>query len=105
MTDEELKAFGKQMRKLVEPVTYGYGGKPSVTSFSIQLDEARAEWRRRYPKKRRNAPSASRLLARLPRVWGRGIALYCETPLCSRVGNTVHKQNGYAARNLAVMSR
>jgi hypothetical protein len=49
MSDSELIAFGKQMRGLVYPLTYGGDGKPSVSAFSIQLPEARAEWRRRHP--------------------------------------------------------
>ncbi len=48
MTDAELIAFGKETRALVYPLTYGPDGKPSVSAFSIQLDEARAEWRRRH---------------------------------------------------------
>ena len=47
MTGDELLAFGKQMRSLVYLLTCGSDGKPSVSAFSIQLDEARAEWRRR----------------------------------------------------------
>jgi hypothetical protein len=35
------------MRALVFPLTYDGDGKPSVSAFSIQLDEARAEWGRR----------------------------------------------------------
>lgn len=50
MTDAELISFGKQMHDLVYPRTYDFYGKPTVSAFSIQLDEARAEWRRRYPK-------------------------------------------------------
>jgi hypothetical protein len=49
MSDADLVAFGKQMRGLVYPLTYGYDGKPVVCAFSIQLNEARAEWRRRHP--------------------------------------------------------
>jgi hypothetical protein len=49
MTDAELISYGRQMRGLVYPLTYGGDGKPSASAFSIQLDEARAEWRRRYP--------------------------------------------------------
>jgi hypothetical protein len=48
MTDEELIAFGKRMRELVYPITYGFNGKPTVSAFSIQLAEAREEWRRRH---------------------------------------------------------
>jgi hypothetical protein len=50
MSDAELIAFGKQMRGLVYPVSYGGDGKPTVSAFSVQLSEARAEWRRRHPK-------------------------------------------------------
>ena len=50
MMDVALLAFGKQMHALCYPLTYARDGKPSVSAFSIQLDEARAEWRRRNPK-------------------------------------------------------
>ena len=50
MTEPELLSFGKQMRELVYPLSYDGDGKPSVGAFSIQLDEARTEWRRRSPK-------------------------------------------------------
>jgi hypothetical protein len=53
MSDEELIEFGQQMCELVYPLTYGHDGKPSVSAFSIQLQEARAEWRRRYPRQGR----------------------------------------------------
>ena len=45
MSDEELVKFGKQVRSLSEP-------RASVTpdSWKAQLQEARAEWRRRHPK-------------------------------------------------------
>lgn len=49
MSDADLTTFGKQMRGLVYPMTYDHHGKPSVTAFSIQLNEARTEWRRRHP--------------------------------------------------------
>jgi hypothetical protein len=49
MTEAELIAFGLQMRALVYPRTYDGDGKIQVSVFSIQLDEARAEWRRRHP--------------------------------------------------------
>lgn len=52
MTDGELVAFGKQMRALVYPLTYGPDGQPSVSAFSLQLEEARAEWRRRKTQSR-----------------------------------------------------
>jgi hypothetical protein len=35
--------FGKQMRRLVYPLTYAFNGLPTVTAFSIQLDEARED--------------------------------------------------------------
>lgn len=47
MNDAELIAFGVHMRGLVYPRTYDFRGKPSVSAFSIQLDEARLEWLRR----------------------------------------------------------
>ena len=50
LPDAELISFGQRMRGLVYPLTYGGDGKPSVSAFSIQLREARHEWRRRYPK-------------------------------------------------------
>ena len=50
MSDEELIKFGKDVRKLSEP-------RVSVTPdpWKAQLEEARAEWRRRHPKHRRSA--------------------------------------------------
>jgi hypothetical protein len=50
MNDSELLAFGNQMHHLVYPLTYDGDGKPSASAFSIQLNEARNEWRRRHPK-------------------------------------------------------
>ena len=47
MSEDELLAFGWQMHELVYPLRYGFDGKPVVSLFSIQLDEARKEWRRR----------------------------------------------------------
>lgn len=52
MSDADLLAFGREMRSLTYPPTYGADGKPSVSAFSIQLDQARAEWRRRYASKK-----------------------------------------------------
>ena len=40
MTEGELLAFGRQMHDLVYPLSYGGDGKPQVSAFSIQLDEA-----------------------------------------------------------------
>ena len=50
MTEAELIAFGRQMGCLVYPRSYDGDGKVQVSAFSIQLDEARSEWRRRHPK-------------------------------------------------------
>lgn len=55
MREDELLAFGKQMRSLVYPLTYDGDGKPTVSAFSIQLDEARAEWRRRNSRRPHSA--------------------------------------------------
>ncbi|MGD1210939.1 MAG: hypothetical protein ABR973_06230 [Candidatus Acidiferrales bacterium] len=49
MTDAELLSFGKEMHALVYPLSYGFDGRPVRCAFSIQLDECRAEWRRRHP--------------------------------------------------------
>jgi hypothetical protein len=50
MSEAELLALGKDMHKSVYPRVYGFDRKPTVSSFSIQLDEARKEWRKRHPK-------------------------------------------------------
>jgi hypothetical protein len=50
MSEAELLAFGKGMHASVYPRTYGPKGLPTVSAFSIQLEEARAEWRRRHAK-------------------------------------------------------
>jgi hypothetical protein len=47
ISDNELLEYGRQIRKLVYPLTYAFNGLPTVSAFSIQLAEARAEWRRR----------------------------------------------------------
>jgi len=47
MSEDELLAFGWQMHEPVYPLRYGFDGKPVVCAFSIRLDEARKEWRRR----------------------------------------------------------
>jgi hypothetical protein len=36
------------MHDLTYPLNYGSDGKPVISSFSIQLNEARLEWLRRY---------------------------------------------------------
>ena len=48
MTDEQLRQFGKAGRYMISP--YANNGKPPLEAFVIQWQEARAEWRRRYPK-------------------------------------------------------
>ena len=48
MTDEQLRQFGKAARYMISP--YANNGKPPLEAFVIQWQEARAEWRRRYPK-------------------------------------------------------
>jgi len=50
MSDEELVKFGKMVRVLIEPRV---GVTPDP--WKAQLEEARAEWRRRHPTKRRVA--------------------------------------------------
>jgi len=45
MSDEELVKFGKMVRGLSEPRV---GVTPDP--WNAQLEEARAEWRRRHPK-------------------------------------------------------
>jgi hypothetical protein len=45
MSDEELRKFGKAARYMVSPTANI--GKPPLPAFVLQLEEARAEWRRR----------------------------------------------------------
>jgi hypothetical protein len=47
MSDEELRKFGKAARYMVSP--RANMGKPPLPTFVLQLEEARAEWRRRHP--------------------------------------------------------
>jgi hypothetical protein len=47
MSDEELRKFGKAVRYMVSSTANM--GKPPLPTFVLQLDEARAEWRRRHP--------------------------------------------------------
>jgi hypothetical protein len=42
---EELRKFGKAARYMVSPTANM--GKPPLPTFVLQLEEARAEWRRR----------------------------------------------------------
>jgi hypothetical protein len=47
MSDLELRRFGQQASKLSNPkMNFG-----ATEPYVVQLDEARAEWRRRHPKK------------------------------------------------------
>jgi hypothetical protein len=45
MSDEELRKLGKAARYMVSP--RANMGKPPLPTFVLQLEEARAEWRRR----------------------------------------------------------
>jgi hypothetical protein len=49
MTDEELLQFGKAARNMCSPEANL--GKPPRKAFVIQLEEARAEWKRRKERK------------------------------------------------------
>jgi hypothetical protein len=46
MSDLELRKYGRAARDLSDPKK-NFG--PPNPAFKIQLDEARAEWRRRHP--------------------------------------------------------
>jgi hypothetical protein len=48
MSDEELREFGKAARYMVSPGANM--GKPPLPTFVLQLQEARAEWRKRHPR-------------------------------------------------------
>ena len=45
LSDKELREFGKAARYMVSPTANM--GKPPLPTFVLQLEEARAEWRRR----------------------------------------------------------
>jgi hypothetical protein len=45
MSDEDLRKFGEAARYMVSPTANM--GKPPLPAFVLQLEEARAEWRRR----------------------------------------------------------
>jgi hypothetical protein len=47
MSDHELRKFGRAARDLSDPKK-NFGTPNPV--FKVQLEEARAEWRRRHPK-------------------------------------------------------
>ena len=46
MSDEELRKFGEAAKYMVSP--RANMGKPPLPAFVLQLEEARAEWRRRH---------------------------------------------------------
>jgi hypothetical protein len=46
MSDVELREFGKAARYMVSPTANM--GKAPLPTFVLQLEEARAEWRRRH---------------------------------------------------------
>jgi hypothetical protein len=46
MSDEELRKFGEAGKYMVSPKANM--GKPPLPDFVLQLEEARAEWRRRH---------------------------------------------------------
>jgi hypothetical protein len=46
MSDKELRQFGKAARYMISP--RANMGKPPLPTFVLQLEEARAEWRRRF---------------------------------------------------------
>ena len=50
MSDDELVEFGNEMKKLVYPPINEGNGKPTVSAFLLQLNEARDEWLRRHPR-------------------------------------------------------
>jgi hypothetical protein len=58
MSDLELRKYGRAARDLADPKK-NFG--PPNPSFQIQLDEARAEWRRRHPAKPGRATRHHRL--------------------------------------------
>lgn len=47
MSDEQLRAFGKDARYMISP--RANMGKPPLPVFVLQLEEALAEWRKRHP--------------------------------------------------------
>ena len=50
MSDEQLRDFGTAARYLVS--RFANMGKPALPTFVLQLEEARAEWRRRHPQEK-----------------------------------------------------
>lgn len=61
MSDLELRKYGRAARDMADPKK-NFG--PPNPSFQIQLDEARAEWRRRHPVNPDGAARLPRLRAR-----------------------------------------
>jgi hypothetical protein len=49
MSDEQVHRFGQAAQYMCSPAANG--GKPPRESFVTQLEEAKAEWRRRNPVK------------------------------------------------------
>ena len=49
MTDEQLLRYGKAAAYMADP-KYSADGRTVEPVFRIQLQECRAEWRRRHPK-------------------------------------------------------
>ena len=47
MSDAELLSLGRSLRRLCYPRVVA----PTKSAFDIQLEECRAEWRRRHPSK------------------------------------------------------
>jgi hypothetical protein len=47
MSDNDLLRYGQAARNMADP---GKNFGPPNPSFQIQLDEARAEWKRRHPR-------------------------------------------------------
>ena len=47
MSDEQLRRFSRAAQYMCSPAASG--GKPPREPFVIQLEEAKAEWGRRYP--------------------------------------------------------
>ncbi len=58
MTDLELRKYGRAARDLSDPKK-NFG--PPNPAFKVQLDEARAEWRRRHPANPHSATRRPRL--------------------------------------------
>jgi len=53
-SDEELRKFGEAARSMGSPTANM--GKPPLPDFVLQLEEARAEWRRRCKDEKRTTP-------------------------------------------------